>query len=139
MADKKGLFDHLNNVTQWKKPFDVNDPNDTGDYNQFMINRFVSMLPTTIHIAETLNRYPDIPDKAHHDFLCNVLPNRKTYFKYMKGKKEANIEDLQTLMKYYKIGMKDAKDYFAILSKEQLNVIKKKYQTGVMKQRRKRK
>ena len=57
----------------------------------------------------------------------------------LEGKKEANLEDLELLMKYYNVGRRDAKDYYDILSKDEMKTIRKKYQTGVLSKRNRKK
>ena len=126
----KNIFDHLDNVTKGKKIFDTNDPRDTADYNQYMMNRYLSMSTQTIKIAETLNQLRNVSDKVHHDFLVHCLPKDKKYFKYIRGKKEGNIADLKMIMTYYKVGLTQAREYYSILNPEQLKHIRSRFKTG---------
>jgi hypothetical protein len=127
--NKKSLWEHKDNVFYYKNLFDNDDPRDS-DYTQYMINRVISMSPRAIRIAQTLNRYRGMPDKAHHDYLVHVLPQAKDYSKYLKGKKEASLDEIEMLMTYFEVGINDAREYHSILSKEQMKRIKKKFNSG---------
>jgi len=129
----KDLFDHLKNVTRWKIPFNENSPRDTTNYTQYMINRYLSMSPQTINVAVILNRMKNIPDKVHHDYIMNVLPEGDKFFPYVKAKKEANAADLNLIMAYYKVGTTQAREYYQLLSSDQMKFIRSRFNTGVIK------
>ena len=122
----KTLFDHLNDITYNKTPFDISD---TKEYNQYMINRYISMDKRYVDIIVELSKY-NLTDEQHYNYLCNKLPKVKTYFKYIKGVKEKDREELKILMKHYKIGLTEAKEYMDIMSSQDLKTLLNKYKYG---------
>ena len=75
-----------------KENYDSDIP-ERKDYKQFLLNRTLSYHNDLIHYINELNRYPDISDKGHYDFINAAVPKQKRQKKYwVKGKKYENME-----------------------------------------------
>ena len=69
-----------------------------------------------------------MPHKAVYQFYCNLLPKKKTYLKYMSGKKErTNDLVVPFIMKYFEISKYQAAEYYDLMTKEELTLLVKKY------------
>jgi hypothetical protein len=99
------------------------------EYKPFLINRFVSMNPTLVHIANSMNSCIDISMKDHIEFYKLIYPKKETgFFPYLKKKKtEEAVKDMN---KYYSFGTKDSILAQKILSDEQLDNISRVYVGG---------
>src|SRR5437763_5972949 len=54
------------------------------DYNPFLINRALSFNPDCMFYVAEMNRYPDVPKKAQHDFYLNTLDKKRRYGRWVK-------------------------------------------------------
>lgn len=118
------LFDHLNNITEQKKPVSEDD---LKTYDNYMINRFVSMTEHYLPFVAEVNQY-ELPKDLHQTFMMAILPKRKQYFKYIKrSKKDDNKFELECLMRYYQVGPREARQYYNDLTDEQLKSIVERF------------
>lgn len=125
---KLSLFEHLNNLTVNKEPFDVEDEGQVKSYEPYMINRFVSMTKAYTLLVNEINKY-DVPKNVHYEYYLSALPKRKQFFKYIKKNQKDEGEILKRLCLYYEIGKREAKQYLNLLSSEQVDEIYQKYET----------
>jgi hypothetical protein len=123
------LFDHLSNLTEKKIPFDVQNDSQVKSYDPYIINRFISMCEFYTPLVNEINKY-DVPKSIHYQYFFGALPKRKTYFNYIKSKKDKDSEDIDCVMKYYECSKKDAIHYLTILTDDQVETIKKKFEGG---------
>lgn len=121
------LFDWVNNITLHKKEFDSFTPEDQKSYNQYQINRFVSMAEVYVKTVNVINKYKDLPDSNHHNFFCEILPKRKQYFPYIKKSKDLLIDDRKILMEYFECGKKEVDTYINILGEDDIKKILELY------------
>ena len=127
------LFDFLSAMTVEKKNLDFSNEEIRKDYDQFMINRFVSMSEIFIHLANEINQYPDIPSETHYLYYLHTLPQRKQYFPYIKKQKDVSKHARECVMRYYQVGKKTCEDYINRLSPEQIDKIVSVYEHGKVK------
>jgi len=113
---KKSPFDFIKSIGSKKKQEDLEG------YNKWIINAAFSMRKDTVIYANEMNRYPDLSEQEQHDFYFHGLPNRSYFAKWAKATK---IEKLETIMEYYEVSEKVAKDYLKILTSEQVTKIEK--------------
>ena len=70
----------------------------------------------------------DMPHKAVYQFWCGVLPKKKTYLKYIKGKKDKfNKEVIDYLVDYFEVSRLQASEYFELIPKQNLIHMLKEY------------
>lgn len=120
-------FDFLNAINENKTDL-FEDPQAEKDYNSFLVNRGLSYFPDTIMYANEMNRYFEIPKQWQFDFLLTAIPKKKRFSKWHK--KEVPIDDVKLLMKHYKYTEQKVHEIMDLLTPEQINAIKVKYETG---------
>ena len=118
---KLSLFDHLNNITLTKSDLDVNDEQ-SKSYNNYMINRFMSMSEIYIPVVNEINKY-ELPKDVHHRYYSAVMPKRKYYFKYIKQKKEIDDKTRELLCEYFQCANGEMEYHLQILTNEQIKKI----------------
>lgn len=134
MSDRKkrGLFQHLQQITEWKNKdwWDTCTEGELKAYSPFMINRFLSMDTELIELVNEIQHYQLTP-KQNYDIYMEIIPKRKRYNKYIKGKKEYNKVDAEVLADHFEVSTTDANYYIDILSaigeKSKIKEIKRMY------------
>jgi hypothetical protein len=121
------LKDWLNSINQTKKNLMDEDPTAEKEYAPYIINRCLSGQIDTILFANAMNQNHFLPKKMQYDFFINSLRKRKRYSPWLQKDK---IKDLDYVKRYYGYSNEKAKQALRILTKEQLNFIKSKFETG---------
>jgi hypothetical protein len=115
----KGLFDHINHIREIKDPnYYVNlTDEEKKSFNKFMILRVLSMDINLIEEMSILSKYFQlIPDEQFYKVLIDIVPRGRKFCKYIKKSTEnINQTILDCICNKFKIGEKDATDYFNIL------------------------
>lgn len=122
---KMNPFDIINDVTYNK--VGIIDENNESDYSPFMVNRGLSYFPDTIFYANMMNEYPNLDYKLQFDFLLNIISKRKRFAKWSKPDKLANVEAVSQM---YNISLQKAEEMLAILTDEQVEIIKSRLNRG---------
>lgn len=133
------LFDWLNEITFNKRPWDSFTSEDKEAFNVFMIHRFVSMDSNYIDVVNMIQRYPNMSRKQVYNFYCDVLPKKKTFFRYIKSSNKWDKDILEKVANYYKTSTREAKDYITALTNENLNKILNVGTSSTNKKRRNKK
>ena len=112
---RKSLFEHINQVTSiqnktyWKRISDE----DKKTWSNFMVNRFLSMNSNWIELVNEVQRY-DLPPEILYKLYIDILPKRKVWLKYIKGRKQM-LEyprwALDIVSNHYQINLQEAKNY----------------------------
>ena len=71
--------------------------------------------------------YSFLPKKLQYDFLLNTLRPKKRFSPWLR---KDTIKDLDLVKRYYGYSNEKAKQALRILTKEQLNFIRSKFETG---------
>ena len=121
------LKEWLNSINQTKKNLIDEDPSLEKEYPPYIINRCFSGYLDTIMITNELNRYHFLPKKMQYDFLLNIVRVKKRFSPWLR---KDTIKDLDLVKRYYGYSNEKAKQALRILTKEQLNFIKSKFETG---------
>ena len=95
------LFDWLNQITYTKQPWDKFTEEEKNEFNVYMINRFISMDPNYVDVVNLIQRYPTCSNKMVYKFYCDVLPKKKSFFRYIKSKSKFDNETINKISKYY--------------------------------------
>ena len=132
------LFDWLNEITFSKRPWDSFTDEDKEAFNVFMIHRFVSMDSAYIDVVNMIQRYPNCTRKQVYNFYCDVLPKKKTFFRYIKPSNKWDKEILSKVADYYKISIREAKECISSLTDDYLNKILNVGTSSTNKKRRKK-
>ena len=121
------LKDWLNSINQTKNNLIDDDVSLEREYNPYIINRCMSHHIDSIMYANEMNIYYSLPKKLQYDFYINSLRKRKRYADRVSKEK---IQDLDYVKRYYGYSNEKAKQALRILTTEQLNYIKSKFETG---------
>lgn len=114
------IFQTLNDIIAYKTGRSLDESESDIDYNQYMINRWLSMYSGnyTFILNETVNKnwqiYSD--KKLHYRFLTRILPQGKArkiaYLKKDKGEKsEVSNNIVDKLAKLHELSTKEVREY----------------------------
>ena len=117
----------LNSINQTKKNLIDEDSSMEKDYSPYVINRIYSGHLDSVMFANEMNKYHFLPKKIQYDFLLNSLRVKKRYAPWLR---KDEIKDLDLVKRYYGYSNEKAKQALRILTKEQLNFIRSKFETG---------
>ncbi len=113
----KTLFDHVNEIyqSQDRKYFSALDDGEKRTYNNYMVNRVLSMNIHQLPLVNEIQKY-SIPSDVHYLFFATTIPRGKQYNKYVKAAKETKYEEwLVTLVaKHYCVSEIEAVTYLEI-------------------------
>lgn len=116
--------DILPSILQTKKDVLENE----ADYKPFVINRALSFYYDCVLQANEMNQYPNLPNRLQYDYLRNNIRGYKRKWQpWMKKDKE---DDINIIREYYGYSYEKAKDTLSLLSKTQLQEIKKRLDKG---------
>ena len=121
------LKDWLNSINQTKKNLIDEDPSLEKDYSPYIVNRIYSGHLDSILFANEMNQHHFIPKKMQYDFFLNTLRSKKRFSPWLR---KDEIKDLDLVKRYYDYSNEKAKQALRILSKEQLNFIRSKFEIG---------
>ena len=120
-------FDFVNQILQGKKQLIVDDLTEK-EYNPFIVNRSLSYHKDCVLYANEMNRRHFLDKKMQNDFLLNTVRSQKRPFaKWVKAEKS---DDLECIKQVYQFSDSKAKEALRLLSKEQIQQLKEKTQTG---------
>lgn len=126
---KYELKDWLNSINQSKINIIDDEPSSKKDYAPYIINRCLSGTIDTLMYANEMNKNHSLDKKLQYDFFINTVRTRKRFSPWIKQEK---IKELEVVKSYYGYSNEKAKQALRILSKEQINFIKTKIETGGM-------
>ena len=121
------LKDWLNSINQTKKNLIDEDPLLEKGYSPYIINRIYSGHLDAIMFANEMNRYHFLPKKMQYSFYLNSLRVKRRFSPWLR---KDEIKDLDCVKRYYGYSNEKAKQALKILTKQQLNFIKSKFETG---------
>ena len=121
------LKDWLNSINQTKKNLIDEDPSLEKDYSPYIINRIYSGHLDSVMFANEMNKYSFLEKKIQYDFYLNSLRSKKRFSPWLRKDK---IKDLDYVKRYYGYSNEKAQQALKILTKEQLNFIRLKFETG---------
>ena len=115
---KRSPFDYTNDIAN--KTY----PESFDDYNAFLTNASFSQRKDTVIYANELNKYHMLNERAQFDFYFHSLRKKKYFAKWAKKVKS---EYTDSIIWYFDVSYKVAKQYEKVLKKEQMDTIKDKY------------
>lgn len=127
----KTIFQHLSGIKEKKESWESLSEMDKKSFSPFIINRWLSMNMDLLPIINELQQYTigTLKPKDVYKLYLDFLPKKKTFDKYIKGKKsdKYNKEMLQYLSQWYEVSQSEVKEYLEILSKDDVVDILMKY------------
>ena len=123
------LKDYLNAINLTKKNLlDTDDETWEKKYPPFVINKCMSMHYDTLMQANEMNGYHFLPKKLQFNFFINSVRKKKRFGgKWLSSSK---LKNLDYIKEYYGYSNEKAKTALNILSKEQIETIKKRLDKG---------
>lgn len=124
------LFKWIDELFVGKRDWDSFSDADKKSFSPFMIVRYLSMNKDILPLVNHYQNYmiQVMPHKAVYQFWCGVLPKKKTYLKYIKGKKDKfNKEVIDYLVDYFEVSRLQASEYRQLIPKENLSHMLKEY------------
>ena len=121
------LKDWLNSINQTKKNLIDEDPSIEKDYPPYIINRCFSGHLDAVLFANEMNIYSFLPKRMQYDFFINTLRTKRRFSPWIR---KDLVDNLDCVKRYYGYSNEKAKQALKILSKEQLDFIKSKFEIG---------
>ena len=120
----KNIFSWLDEITLHKSPTEEFTDKDWENFNSYMVHRFISMNLYYTELADLAQSLMPNNKKEIYNLYKEMIPKRKSYFKYIKSKnKQPNKELIEKITSYFKIGSSEASTYIDILNKKDLTNI----------------
>lgn len=128
MGKKKTLFDHLNQITFYKKKnyWDGLEDEDKKTFSSYMINRFLSMESDYVEIVNEVQSL-NLSDEHLEKVYTEIFPKKKIKNKYQKASTKSKNEDVDIISEYYEISKREAELYASIMGADGIEKIKKLY------------
>ena len=124
---KYELKDWLNSINFQKNDLQEEDPTAIKQYAPYIINRCLSGFIDTIMYANEMNINNHLDGRLQYLYYLNTIRKKKRFSPWLKKDK---INDLELVKKYYGYSNEKAKSALSLLNKEQINLIRKKLDTG---------
>ena len=121
------LKDWLNSINQTKQNLMDEDPSLEKEYSPFIINRCLSGHIDCVLFANEMNMSSHLDKDMQYSFFLNTIRKRKRFSPWLRKDK---VQDLECVKRYYGYSNEKASQALKILSKEQINFIKQRLETG---------
>ena len=121
------LKDYLYSINQSKKNILDLDPDAQIKYPPYIVNRCLSSFTDTILFVNEMNKNSHLPNKLQYDFLLNSVKPRKRFSPWAR---KDSIDYLDVVKEYYGYNDDKALQALRILTKDQLDTIKKSLSKG---------
>ena len=121
------LKDWLNSINFNKNDLIEEDPSVIKDYAPYIINRCLSGNLDCVMFANEMNKYPNLDKDMQYSFYLNTLRKKKRFSPWLRKDK---VTDLQCVKQYYGYSNEKASQALKILSKQQIDYIKQRLETG---------
>jgi len=125
------LFDWVNEVKTKKRKWDTFSDADKKTFSPYMIHRFLSMNQNYVELVNDFQKYWSLEPREVYKWYCDVLPNKRSFDKYIKAKKVDSYPSwvMDILCKYFNESKAHISDYLLLINKEELSTILKMYGT----------
>ena len=121
------LKDWLNSINFNKKDLIEEDPSISKDYPPYIVNRCLSGHLDCIMFANEMNKYPNLDKDMQYSFYLNTLRKKKRFSPWLRKDK---VTYLQCVKEYYGYSNEKPSQALKILSKQQIDYIKQRLETG---------
>ena len=125
------LFDWVNEVKTKKRKWDTFSDADKKTFSPYMIHRFLSMNQNYVELVNDFQKYWTLEPRDVYKWYCDVLPNKRSFDKYIKAKKVENYPSwvFDILCKHFTESKVHIEDYLQIMDKSELKTILEMYGT----------
>ncbi len=124
------LFSWIDELFVKKRAWDSFSAEDQKQFSPFMVNRYLSMnndfLPIVNHFQKLTIEV--MPIGVVYKFYCSLLPKKKTYLRYLSGKKtKTNEKVVPFIQKYFEVSKLQASEYYNLMTTDELKLLLKQY------------
>ena len=120
-------FDYVNQILQGKKQLIIDEVTEKG-YEPFLTNRALSQHKDCVLFANEINQRHHLDKKMQNDFLLNTVRSvKRSFAKWAKSEKD---DDIACVKMVYGLSDGKARDAMRLLTKEQIQQLKKETLTG---------
>ena len=110
------IFQWLNEITTHKTPVHEISEESWDKFNSYMIHRYVSMDMNYIDIVNYVQKINPNNKKQIYSIYREMIPQKKTYLKYVKNENKTNYKELaEYIAEYLECGLGEADEYIPIL------------------------
>jgi hypothetical protein len=122
-------FEYVNAINSHKDIISNSDNEQLAEtgYNPWMVNKAFSYFKDTILYANSINEHHFLDKKLQFHYLLNSIRPQKRFAKWVK---KQDINGLEMVKEYYGYSNEKALQALALLSPQQLDMIKQKLQKG---------
>jgi hypothetical protein len=126
----KELFDFLNMIYQDQRLSSFDEMSEADmkkyKYSRYMMHRFLSMNPAYSPLINALQKYTQMPDRAHYQFLTNVIPRGRQFNKYIKGDKDEKYEKwlIELIASHYHVSKAEAIGYIELYYRDNKDALR---------------
>jgi hypothetical protein len=121
-------FEYVNQILQGKKQLIIDEATEDA-YVPFLTNRSLSQHKDCVLFANEMNQRHNLDKKMQNDFLLNTVRSVKRPFaKWAKSEKQN--DDIECVKLVYGLSNSKARDALRLLTKEQIQQLKKETFTG---------
>lgn len=121
------LGDFLNSINYTKKDLIKEDPKCEKAYLPFITNKCLSYFIDTLFYSNKMNELHFLDKKMQYDYLLTKVVKKKRFSKWHKVE---DMDDIETIKKYYGYSYQRAKEILPLLSNSQLKHLKDQLNTG---------
>jgi hypothetical protein len=121
------LKDWLNSINDTKKNLLNEDPSCIKNYPPYIVNKCLSGHIDSVLFANEMNKNHHLDKDLQYLFFINTLRKRKRFSPWLRKDK---VNDLDIVKQYYSYSNDKAMQALKILSREQLDFIRQKFETG---------
>jgi len=121
------LKDWLNSINHTKVNLLEEDPDSVRKYPPYIINRCMSGHIDAILFANEMNKHPNLDKDMQYSFYLNTLRKRKRFSPWLK---KEQVDDLDLVKKHYGYSNEKAKIALTLLTKSQLEFLRKTHDMG---------
>lgn len=121
------LKEWLKSINLSKKNLIEECPELIKEYSPYIINRCLSADVDTILFSNEMNMNSHLDKDMQYSFFLNTIRKRRRYSPWLRKDK---IEDLECVKRYYGYSNEKASQALKILSRDQINFIKQRFEIG---------
>ena len=121
------LTDWLNSINFNKQDLTADDPTAISSYPPYIINRCLSGNVDSILFANEMNMNAHVDKDMQYAFFLYTLRKRKRFSPWLK---KEQVDDLDLVKKHYGYSNEKARVALTLLTKPQLEYIRKKHEKG---------
>ena len=120
----KNVFDWVKEINGNKREWNLFSNAEQELFNSYVIHRVLSMNPDFIEIVNETQSLPPTHKKQIYSIYREFIPKNNKWFKYIKSNtKEPNNDLVLKLKDYFKVSIREIKDYLKILDKKEIQSI----------------